>query len=74
MTIFIVFGTFVLGILSAVIDKLNFLIYFSPMDWIKTEKLMSEGILTPEWIIGGVLIIGCILTAFIRYRRKDLLV
>lgn len=69
-----VFGTFLLGILSVVIKRLHFLIWFSPMDWIKTEKLMSDGILPEEWIVGGIVILGCTLGAWLRYRKKDLLI
>ncbi len=73
-TISIVFGTFVLGVLSAVVNKLDFLIYASPMDWIKTQKLLSEGIRAPEWIIGVVVVAGCITAACLRYNKKDFLV
>jgi ABC-2 type transport system permease protein len=74
VTIAIVFGTFILGIMSAVIERLDFLIWFSPMDWIKTQKLMTEGILLEEWVVGVVVILGCTLAAWLRYRRKDLLI
>lgn len=73
ITIVIVFGTFLLGAVSAVVTQLDFLIYFSPMDWVKTQKLMSEGIRPMEWVIGLILLIGCPLAAWLRYRRKDLL-
>lgn len=74
VTIAIVFGTFVLGVVSAVVEKLDFLIWLSPMDWIKTQKLMSEGILAGEWIAGTSVILLAILAAWIRYQKKDLLV
>lgn len=74
VSIALVFGTFVLGMLSAVVEKLDFLIYLSPMDWIKTQKLMSEGILPQEWLIGGLVIVGCTAIACARYNKKDLLV
>ncbi len=70
----IVFGTFIIGVCSAVIPSLDFLIWFSPMDWIKTNKLMTEGILPAEWIVGGSVIIGCTVAAWLQYRKKDLLV
>ncbi len=72
VTIAIVFGTFVLGAMSAAVKKLDFLIYFSPMDWIKVQKLMGEGIRPAEWLIGAALIVICPLAAWMRYRRKDL--
>lgn len=74
VTIGIVFGTFVLGATSSVVNKLEFLKYFSPMDWIKVQKLMNDGIGTAEWIIGISIIIVCSIAAWVRYRNKDLLV
>jgi len=74
VTIAIVFGTFILGVLSAVIERLRFLAWLSPMDWIKTDKLMAEGIRPEEWIVGCAVIAGCSLAAWLRYRKKDLLV
>jgi ABC-2 type transport system permease protein len=74
VTIGIVFGTFVLGATSSVVKQLDFLKYLSPMDWIKVQKLMGEGIRPLEWAIGIALIVICPLAAWMRYRRKDLLV
>lgn len=74
VAIAIVFGTFILGVMSVVIEHLNFLIWFSPMDWIKTRKLMTEGIHLEEWVIGGGVILVCTLAAWFRYRKKDLLI
>lgn len=73
ITIGIVFGTFVLGATSAVVKELDFLIYFSPMDWIKVQKLMAVGIRPAEWAIGVSLIAVSSLLAGLRYRHKDLL-
>lgn len=70
----IVFGTFITGICSAIIDSLDFLIWLSPMDWIKTQKLMNEGILTGEWIVGSAIVVLCTVAAWLRYRKKDLLI
>lgn len=72
-TIGIVFGTFVVGATSAVVKELEFLRYFSPMDWIKAQKLMHSGLLPMEWAIGISIIVICPLLAWLRYRRKDLL-
>jgi ABC-2 type transport system permease protein len=72
ITIAIVFGTFVLGLIGALIEDLSFLFYFSPMDWIKTQKLMNDGIIMEEWIIGISVIIICNIAAHEIYRRKDL--
>jgi hypothetical protein len=44
------------------------------MDWIKSSKLLNEGILWQEWLVGiGAILCGTI-AAWLRYRRKDLLV
>ena len=73
VSISIVFATFIVGIMSVLVDGLGFLIYFSPMDWIKTQKLMTDGILIQEWIIGSVVMVYCIFAAYMMYRSKDLL-
>lgn len=72
IVIAIVFGTFILGIMSAIINELSFLSYFSPMDWIKTQKLMTEGIYMEEWLIGIFTIIICSFVSYVTYRKKDL--
>ncbi|HHY83707.1 MAG TPA: ABC transporter permease subunit [Clostridiales bacterium] len=69
----IVFFTFVIGITGILNNNLSFLSNLSPMDWIKTNKLMTEGILTKEWIIGIVTIIVSTIAAHEIYKRKDLL-
>lgn len=73
LVIAIVFGTFILGIVGVIIDKLSFLSYFSPMDWIKTQKLMAEGIRKEEWLIGMLIIITFPLASWRIYKRRDLL-
>jgi ABC-2 type transport system permease protein len=68
----IVFITFVLGITGAINEQLSFLSYLSPMDWIKAQKLMSEGILAREWLIGISTIVVSFLAALEIYKKKDL--
>lgn len=68
----IVFGTYVLGIMSVLIKKLDFLRYASPMDWIKTDKLLKTGISGWEWGIGISVILFSIISASILYERKDM--
>ncbi len=70
----IVFGSFVLGALGAAVPELSFLKYFSPIDWIKTTKLMNEGIRWQEWLLGTAIIVGGIAVAGRVYKRKDFLV
>ncbi|PKM49313.1 MAG: hypothetical protein CVV02_16860 [Firmicutes bacterium HGW-Firmicutes-7] len=72
IVIAIVFGTFILGVMGVVIDDLSLLSYFSPMDWIKTQKLMTEGIKMEEWLVGILTILICYISAREVYKRKDL--
>ncbi len=72
IVIAIVFGTFILGIMGVIVDELSFLSYFSPMDWVKTQKLMTEGICVEEWLIGLSTIIICSLASFEIYKKRDL--
>jgi len=74
ITIAIVFGSFVLGMMSATVSGLDFLIWLSPMDWIKSAKLMDAGIRWQEWLVGITVILAGLSAAWLRYRRKDLLV
>ncbi|HHW31536.1 MAG TPA: ABC transporter permease subunit [Clostridiaceae bacterium] len=72
VVIAIVFGTFILGIMGVLIDELSFLTYFSPMDWIKTKKLMTEGIRNEEWVIGILAFLICSVASHEIYKRRDL--
>lgn len=70
----IVFGSFLMGVLSLVVKQLSFLKWLSPMDWIKAQKLMEEGLTAGEWAVGAAVIVVCTLAAYLRYRKKDFLV
>ncbi|MEN2774279.1 ABC transporter permease subunit [Acetivibrio clariflavus] len=72
IAIAIVFGTFILGIMSVIVKELSFLSYFSPMVWIKTQKLMTEGIYREEWLIGVLTIIICFLASYKIYKKRDM--
>jgi len=72
IVIAIVFGTFILGIMGVIINELSFLSYFSPMDWIKTQKLMTEGICREEWLIGVLTITICSFASYEIYKKRDL--
>ncbi len=74
VTIGLVFGTFVVGATSAVVKELEFLRYFSPMDWIKASKLMRVGLHPEEWAIAAAIIIICPVLAWLKYRKKDFLI
>ena len=70
----LVFGSFLFGILASMIKQLSFLRWLAPMDWIKAEKLLSEGLSTYEWLVGCLVILSASLAAWMRYDRKDLLI
>ena len=70
----VVFGAFLLGILSAVVDMLSFLLHIAPMEWIKAEKLIASGLHLSEWLVGGGVMLVCTIAAWLIYRRKDLLI
>ena len=74
LSLALVFGTYTLGVIAALVDRLGFLSYLSPLDWIKAQKLISKGLLAEEWLAGGVIVVVCTASAFMIYRRKDLLV
>ncbi|HHT35763.1 MAG TPA: ABC transporter permease subunit [Firmicutes bacterium] len=67
-----VFGTYILGITSIVVERLSFLRYFSPMEWIKIQKLLKEGILPVEWLIGIAVIVVSFAAAHGIYQKRDL--
>lgn len=74
ITIALVMGTYMLGILSLVIGPLDFLVYFAPMEWIKAEKLLHTGIKPIEYAIGIAIILLLPTLSLAIYERKDLLV
>lgn len=67
----IVFGSFLLGLLSVTVSGADFLVWLSPMDWIKPAKLLGEGILWQEWAVGFGAIFLAMALAWLRYRKKD---
>ncbi len=74
VSIGIVFGTFIIGMASAAVEKLSFLIYLSPMDWIKSQKLLADGILPQEWIVGIAVILISVGAGCFLYKKRDFLV
>ena len=68
----VVLGSFLLGILSLVVLKLDFLHYASPLDWIKASKLLDSGLTAGEWITGASIILLSQVCASLKYARKDL--
>ena len=68
----VVFATFLIGIVSVLVERLDFLIYLSPLDWIKTSKLVENGLGTTQLIIGICIMAASVFAALIIYKRKDL--
>lgn len=70
----IVFGTYILGMLSSIVPDLGILVWLSPLDWIKTEKLLREGIRLGEAAAGLAALCVFTVAAWFCFRRKDLLI
>lgn len=67
----IFFVTYLLGMFSGMIDKLEFLKYFSPFHYAVPSELIKKGIHTTN-IVLSILIIVCSITAtYTIYRKKD---
>ena len=74
LTMALVFGSFLCGMLSTLIPSLEPLIWLSPLNWIRAQKLLSEGISAKEWAAGLGAIVASAGCAWARYCRKDLLI
>lgn len=68
----IIFGTYLLGIIGVIVKDLSFLSNFSPMDWIKAQKILEEGIRNKEWLIGILTIVIGFIASHEIYKKKDL--
>lgn len=69
----IFFTTYVLGMFSSIIDKLEWMKYLSPTQYVMpSEVLRNNGIDTPYIAISCAVIVIGIAFAFYRYKNKDL--
>jgi len=68
----VVFGTFILGIMGVIVSDLSFLTNISPMEWIKAQKVLTDGISVKEWIIGLAVIAASFVAAHEIYKKRDL--
>lgn len=70
----IFFGTYVLGIFSSIIEKLDWMKYLSPVKYVMPSDLLkSEGAIEGTYIIISLLVITAgIAFTFIRYKTKDM--
>lgn len=71
-SIAVVFGTFVIGVMSVVSEKLDFLLYLSPLDTVKPNKLINEGFHTTGVMFGLFVIVISTILCFTLYKKKDL--
>lgn len=70
----IFFTTYVLGIFSTVIDKLDWMRYLSPVQYVMPGDLLrADGVIETSYIVIAVvtIVLGVLFT-FIRYKNKDL--
>lgn len=67
----IVFGTFLLGIISVVSDKLKFMLYFSPLDTVKPNLIIKGEIGIAGLLIGSCVIVASLVFATFMYKKKD---
>jgi len=68
----VVFGTLMFGIMGSLIEKLSFMMYMAPMEWVKVSKLMNEGIRPIELGIGVLVTLISMLMALFIYKKRDL--
>lgn len=73
VSVFILFGTFILSIISALSEQLAFLKYFSPFTYFDPLKLLHESHFEPGYLLLSAAIIAVSLTAaYLSYSRRDL--
>lgn len=70
----IVMITFLIGIVSSLIKKFEFLKYLSPIKWVEYQNLLNKGITTKEISIFLIIIIAFIYIAYKKYQKRDLLI
>lgn len=68
----IVFGTYILGILSLMVDALGFLRYLSPLEVFKPSGLIEFGFNKTALLFWAIIFIVCLLFTFLFYKRRDL--
>ena len=71
--VFILFGTFIFSILSAMSEKLAFLKYFSPFVYFDPLKLLNESRFDPAYLaLSAAICIICLTLAYFTYSKRDL--
>ncbi len=70
----LVFGSFFMGILSALVKDLKALVILSPIDWVKDSGGLVIGPDRLQTTVGLAVIVLSILGALIYYQKKDLII
>lgn len=65
------FVTYLLGIFSSMIDKLEFLKYFSPFNYAVPSEIIRNGFDIVNIVLALLIIIVSLLTTYLLYRKKD---
>jgi ABC-2 type transport system permease protein len=69
----IVFTTYFLNILASVTDKVSFLKYFSPFEYVNSVSIMVDHKIEPLYFLVMILIISVsIVMSYVIYNKKDL--
>lgn len=76
----IFFGTYVLGIMAGVIDKIKWMKYLSPANYVLPTDVMKSNLVNKTGgdfsmkgiYIGAVLIVVSIITTYVVYNKKDM--
>lgn len=71
LSIAIVFGTFLVGIMSILSDSLEFLLYLSPLDTVKPNLIINNNTDTGGFIVGACVIIASFILSAVLYKKKD---
>lgn len=66
--------TFIVGLVSALIKKFEFLRYLSPLKWVEYQNLLNHGLKIEEIILAIIVIVSSIFISLKRYEKRDLLI
>ncbi len=69
----VMLATYFLGLLISMTDKINFLKYLTPFQYFEVGALFESGMIETKYVILSiVVIIVCIVGAFVGYQRRDM--
>lgn len=66
------FTTYVVGVLGKMQENLNWLLYFSPSEYVGAASLLDNGFELKYIIIGITIIVVSLIGTYVIYNRKDL--